>query len=657
MGNKPLLSIEQRTLLDRLYNLKSEDSEILRGIKADIDQTKTDFQVLSGESTDLETQKTTLSTRRGDLDSQYAKILEDLKGMSRESYATLLDEAHEEFDPEQMLERIKEKIPNRLKEIDEQISNFEKDIDSTKKKIADNEIKAKELEGRLSDAIQMQERLAKLISESLHGNGSITRDSVQDLLLNVGFLEEETIELGKMILFPQGTLSEYDKEYQERQNRGKSIQEVFESAKAAQEYQPSEPEAQKVVETEPVVVTESEPINEEDFSDFLKETGINPEYYNNEILNALKSANCSELIKDNMNFLQSLEISDKTIARYYMLLTDQELISKVNYLQEQGKSSKDIELGITILLAYSYADLIALKNACDEYGLEFNNLPLNLIATCGLANLLTNLQELNNRGIELDKMEISKFSASLFIDPEQFKNNLELIVKYQLSLTKRNSKVAIQALASETMELARGIDALIEINAEKVLENNPEVLSGDLIGLVNRILYCQEHNIPVYKDNGALKDYIISDLEFKLAYGIETPKLLPSFKESVASLSKVTNESTLIEILNKMDFTTLYLGARNISDENTYFDLMTYTEAVNSKSERNEYGYEIDGTQISRERFERNIIFLLNQHAEASQEEMMTVALLFGTLKTEEEMKRVADKMGFNLPAVGGVTL
>ena len=58
MGNKPLLSIEQRTLLDRLYNLKSEDSEILRGIKADIDQTKTDFQVLSGESTDLETQKT-----------------------------------------------------------------------------------------------------------------------------------------------------------------------------------------------------------------------------------------------------------------------------------------------------------------------------------------------------------------------------------------------------------------------------------------------------------------------------------------------------------------------------------------------------------------------------------------------------------------------
>ena len=36
---------------------------------------------------------------------------------------------------------------------------------------------------------------------------------------------------------------------------------------------------------------------------------------------------------------------------------------------------------------------------------------------------------------------------------------------------------------------------------------------------------------------------------------------------------------------------------------------------------------------------------------------MMTVALLFGTLKTEEEMKRVADKMGFNLPAVGGVTL
>ena len=138
MGNKPLLSIEQRTLLDRLYNLKSEDSEILRGIKADIDQTKTDFQVLSGESTDLETQKTTLSTRRGDLDSQYAKILEDLKGMSRESYATLLDEAHEEFDPEQMLERIKEKIPNRLKEIDEQISNFEKDIDSTKKNIADN---------------------------------------------------------------------------------------------------------------------------------------------------------------------------------------------------------------------------------------------------------------------------------------------------------------------------------------------------------------------------------------------------------------------------------------------------------------------------------------------------------------------------------------
>ncbi len=675
MANTSTLRNDQRKLLERLYNLKSDDSDVISNIRQSISANEETGQRIQTEKEDCENQKSSKTDRKVQIENQYQKFLDDLKGISKDSYTVLLEEAEESFDPEAMLERIKERIPKRLEEIETLITSLEEKIAASENALSENSLTAQELEEKLADAERVRADLAKLIDESLHGNGSITRDSVEEILAKLGFKEEEIIELGKMILFPQGTLESFDAEYQERKTEGHTVPEILGA-------RPEEPTAEPTPESEPIKVVGSEPTGAAepnttpsedasvekvtetpetapeaaDYSEFYEQTGIQPGFLSEQAVAELSAVNKPQLIKENYATLTSLEISDTNIKTYYSALIDPDLNGKIKLFQELGKTSIDMNLNFPTLLVYSLADLEELKTLCEESDLSLGNIPLNVLGN-GLTDFFENLATLSGSHTELDGSEVTKRAALLATASSQFKNNLNMLNKYAYSLTKKNGKTALQPLAQDSTELATGLDAVIETGEDRIFDNEPDKLAINLMDLANRIAYCHKNAIPLYNESGAPHHFIFDEAEFAKVFeplDPETIKEIPTAEEARGSLQETTNNSSLIDLLDKMDLTTLYETGRNITDEEVYFGLQSYLGQLAEYENETHRAYIIDGVTLSKERTERNLVQLIKNPTDGKAEEILVVALLYGALKSKEDMVKVANAMGFSEPSVEG---
>ncbi len=618
------LTIEQRNLLERLYNLKSKDSTIVKEINEKIIENKENSNVLLEESKKLESEKSTFTTKKTELDKQFASFIAEFEGMKSDKYSILLEEANENFDPEKMLSNIKEIIPSRIEEINDNIKKSESDIDVTKKKISETEIDATELECKLTDAIQMQERLAKLIDESLNGNGSITRDSVQELLNSLHFNEDDITELGKMILFPEGTLQAYNDEFTSSMNTGKNITEVIKNAHDASDTE----------EPTPTEITKVE------FADIIKEEKKEEK---SEIVVEKETKTTEEIAKQNIEYLKSINIDKEVIKRYETVLTDNTLIDKIKLFIELNKTPQDIELNFDILLAYTLEDLNNLKMICEESDISMSLIPLGLLKQ-GLGNFFSNYESLISKGIVLDQTELSKNIANLFVEQDVFKNNLGAITKYQISLDKKNGKKAIQCLTQESNELIKGIDALVETGEESIIVDNPERLSTNLVDMSSKIAFCKKNNVPIKSNNGQYYDFVFNDDEFaKIFEGMDTSSMNIQSKEEMEQNLKSIINNSIVEQLSSLNINDHYLNKNNMN-ENIYFELTDLTKTLNN-AELLKYTYKIDNYYFSKERVERNLLHLLNKNVNVESKEIIIAALLYGSIYNREDMQKIMDKI------------
>ena len=74
---------------------------------------------------------------------------------------------------------------------------------------------------------------------------------------------------------------------------------------------------------------------------------------------------------------------------------------------------------------------------------------------------------------------------------------------------------------------------------------------------------------------------------------------------------------------------------------------------VEQVAETTKFAYKINDLSFSINKFRRNALCLLNNNEELKNEELLLVALAYNSHKTEEEIRTVAQSLGFNLAMKG----
>lgn len=400
------LNSEMKSLLDKLYNLRGEDSALLVSMEKEREDAIKTKERTFKQTAELQEKLSKLESEGQILAKEGENFKNALQMIRKDEFVNVLKELNISFDPNELKKELDEKLPKTLNEFANEKEAAEKELVTAKDEMNKATTKIEELGIRKDEAIKNQEMLNRYLSLALEGNISITRDELTSLLAKFNFNEDEQREAAKLIMFPEDGLYEYEDELKNK-HTGKSISDVFKEAKEnldsiVVENPVIEPEktedfnfdfmkditpfAQKE-ESQKLEVKDnkSETLKEETKKeDITKEKLINVltflgfDYLNftsNDFEKILENYD-EETIKNNTEYIKSLNISLDFFSDNIELLYDKEMKEKIEKLTSVGKLPQDIYLNPNILIKY---DLNGLNNAIDllsQSGLEPKNVPL-----------------------------------------------------------------------------------------------------------------------------------------------------------------------------------------------------------------------------------------------------------------------------------------
>lgn len=400
------LNTEMRMLLDKLYNLRGEDSVILVSMAKEKDEAVKTKERTSKRTTELQEQIEKLTSEKEVLAKEGESFKNALETIRRDDFVNVLKELSIAFDPNELKKELDVKLPKTLEEFASEKDKAEKELVLVEDEMNKATTKIEELGIRKDEALSNQERLNKYFELALEGNINITRDEITSLLEKFNFSEEEQREAAKLLMFPEDGLFEYETNYKNRQS-GKSISDVFKEAKETKT---------PVIDVEPVVKPESIDTFKFDFMKGVEETpkaetpvvseiktgnveASKKEETKNQpskesLIKLLESlgydyldftsndfekllANYDEeTIKKNTEYIKSLKITLDFFADNVELLYDKEMSNKIEKLTSIGKMPQDIYLNPTVLTKYDLKGLNAAINLLNQSGLEPKNVPL-----------------------------------------------------------------------------------------------------------------------------------------------------------------------------------------------------------------------------------------------------------------------------------------
>ncbi len=400
------LNTEMRMLLDKLYNLRGEDSVILVSMAKEKDEAVKTKERTSKRTTELQGQIEKLTSEKEVLTKEGESFKNALETIRRDDFVNVLKELSIAFDPNELKKELDVKLPKTLEEFASEKDKAEKELVLVEDEMNKATTKIEELGIRKDEALSNQERLNKYFELALEGNINITRDEITSLLEKFNFSEEEQREAAKLLMFPEDGLFEYETNYKNRQS-GKSISDVFKEAKETKT---------PVIDVEPVVKPES--IDTFKF-DFMKDVEETPKA-ETPVVSEIKTGNVEapkkeetknqpskesliklleslgydyldftsndfekllanydeETIKKNTEYIKSLKITLDFFADNVELLYDKEMSNKIEKLTSIGKMPQDIYLNPTVLTKYDLKGLNAAINLLNQSGLEPKNVPL-----------------------------------------------------------------------------------------------------------------------------------------------------------------------------------------------------------------------------------------------------------------------------------------
>ena len=356
-----ILSPEVTRLLDKLYNLRGSDSVIFKEMESAHEKAEETKERTTAQKATLQEKIAGLEADSKNLSEQGKKLIEVLKGIDKNAYATVIDRLHINFDPEALVEKLDSSLPETIEKVNSDIESSKEELVKVEEEMNSAITTIEEIGIRKDAAVANQEKLNEYFDLALAGNINITRDSITSLLEQFDLTEEETREAAKILMFPEDALYDYDARL--RESEKKSISEVMQEAKNQEVIEPKVEEAPKIepVSVEPVKVevpkVEEHKFDREDLIDLFNEIGLDYLDYTTSDLDQVLEHFNEKVIRRNVNIFKENDLSLDIFVDHINLLYDKELEAKMDRLLRIGKSALDIYLNPTVLTKYDYKNL------------------------------------------------------------------------------------------------------------------------------------------------------------------------------------------------------------------------------------------------------------------------------------------------------------
>lgn len=378
------MTVNTEILLDKLYNLRGSDSDILKEMDRQKNKAEQTRDRTTEEKAKLQKDIASLKKQREELEDQGEKFKEVLQGIHREDYATVLDRLRIDFDPKNLLEKLEKNLPRTIDNVERDTKKAEDELVKVEEEMNTAITTIEELGIRKDAALANQEKLNEYFELALAGHINITRDSITSLLEEFGFNEAEQRETAKILMFPEDALFAYDAKVKAKDKAGKSISEVIHEAKnmsptedevssdvSQDSYEESTPE----VEEQPVVENE-EDTRKNLVIDTLKDCGIDYLDFTSEEMDDLIRNFDEQTVRYNIELMNSKKIALDVFIHHVSIMYDKELRRKIELLLNIGKEAMDIYLNPNVLVKYSCDQLERVISVIAANGMDPKEIPL-----------------------------------------------------------------------------------------------------------------------------------------------------------------------------------------------------------------------------------------------------------------------------------------
>lgn len=363
------LTPEVNELLDKLYNLRGEDSIILVEMEKQKKKAEETKEKTTEQKKELQQKISELEKLHEELDEQGEKLKEVLSGINREDYKTVLERLRIDFNPTALVEKLEHSLPKTIDSVKEDTKKAEDELVKVEEEMNNAITTIEEVGIRKDAALGNQEKLNEYFELALSGRINITRDSITSLLEQFSFTEEEQREAAKILMFPEDALFTYDEKMKAKEKSGKSISEVIAEAKTAS--MEDEPLKQEIeIEEEKTVDYKTE------MMETLKQEGIDYLDFRREELDELIANFDKDIIKSNIELMKKKGMGLDIFNSNIKLMYDKELEEKIDILLKNGKEIMDLYLNPSILVKYNKEELIESIDNMKASGLDPQEVPL-----------------------------------------------------------------------------------------------------------------------------------------------------------------------------------------------------------------------------------------------------------------------------------------
>ena len=380
------MTINTEGLLDKLYNLRGSDSEILKEMNREKQKAEETRNRTTEEKKNLQTNIQNLKELKDKLVDEGEKFKEVLKGINSHDYDTVLDRLHIDFNPQDILDKLERNLPKTIETVEFDTKKAEDELIKVEDEMNKAITTIEELGIRKDTALANQEKLNEYFELSLSGRMNVTRDSITSLLCEFGFNEEEQRETAKILMFPEDALYAYDERVIAKEKSGKSISEVIQEAKTIvdDEVLSSNIDEEKTIddafvndyeEDNDIYVDASKDIKNV-VLDVLEENGIDYLDFTSEEIDSLIANFDKETVESNIDFMNDNGIDLDVFINHVSMMYDKELQSKIELLLSIGKESLDIYLNPSILVKYNYDELKNAISLLKGNGMDPKDVPL-----------------------------------------------------------------------------------------------------------------------------------------------------------------------------------------------------------------------------------------------------------------------------------------
>ncbi len=354
-----MLTAEITKLLDKLYNLRGEDSVILSKMEKEKEAATETKERTTEEKVKLQEKIESLTEEERVLGEEGEKLLTALSHIKTDDFKIVLEKLKIDFNPDRLSEDVSQLLPKTIDRVKDETNKAKDELVKVESEMNSAIATIEELAIRKDEALENQARLNEYFELALNGNINITRDSITSLLEKFDFNEDERREAAKLMMFPEDALYDYEEKIKNNVLSGKSISEVLAEAK------------ENIVEE----VKETKSPKDELIS-LLTELGFDYlDFTSNDLEKVLANYNENDLRK-NVLYAQSKDLKLDLFIDNVELLYDKEFEEKVNKLIEVGKEPFDIYLNPNILIKYNKNDLDNTINKLINSGLDPKKVPL-----------------------------------------------------------------------------------------------------------------------------------------------------------------------------------------------------------------------------------------------------------------------------------------